>query len=105
MAFARCTIRVAPQNFRRLTKQFRLPIVAAMAMTKLDLIGLNCPLPAMKTRNALTQITPGDFLQVHCSDPLAAIDIPNLVRETGDRIESTERAGHRTIFLIKKARK
>ena len=80
------------------------PIVAAMAMTKLDLIGLNCPLPALKTRKALARLTPGDFLQVHCTDPLAAIDIPNLIRETGDRVEITEQAERRIVFLIEKAR-
>jgi tRNA 2-thiouridine synthesizing protein A len=68
------------------------PIVARMATTKLDLIGLNCPLPALKTRKALKALKPGDLLQVHCTDPLAAIDIPNLVRETGDRIETAEPA-------------
>ena len=80
------------------------PIVVAMAMTKLDLIGLNCPLPALKTRKALARMTPGDLLQVHCTDPLAAIDIPNLIRETGDRIEITEHAERRIVFLIEKAR-
>lgn len=79
------------------------PIVVAMAMTKLDLIGLNCPLPALKTRKALARMTPGDLLQVHCTDPLAAIDIPNLIRETGDRLATTEHAESRIVFLIEKA--
>ena len=79
------------------------PIVAAMATTKLDLIGLNCPLPALKTRKALARLTPGDLLQVHCTDPLAAIDIPNLIRETGDRIANTEQAEPGIVFVIEKA--
>ena len=74
-----------------------------MAMTKLDLIGLNCPLPVLKTRKALARLKPGDQLRVHCTDPLAAIDIPNLIRETGDRIEFTEREERRIVFLIEKA--
>ena len=80
------------------------PIVDAMATTKLDLIGLNCPLPALKTRKALTRLTPGDLLQVHCTDPLAAIDIPNLIRETGDRIADMQEAGRGMVFVIEKAR-
>jgi tRNA 2-thiouridine synthesizing protein A len=75
-----------------------------MAMTKLDLMGLNCPLPALKTRKALAKLRPGDQLQVHCTDPLAAIDIPNLIRETGDRCEITEREERRIVFVIEKAR-
>jgi tRNA 2-thiouridine synthesizing protein A len=74
-----------------------------MAMTKLDLMGLNCPLPALKTRKALKKLMPGDQLQVHCTDPLAAIDIPNLIRETGDRIASAEHAERAIVFLIEKA--
>jgi tRNA 2-thiouridine synthesizing protein A len=74
-----------------------------MATTKLDLTGLKCPLPALKTRKALKKIASGDFLQVHCSDPLSVIDIPNLIRETGDTVEITERAEHRIVFLIEKS--
>ena len=74
-----------------------------MTTTKLDLTGLKCPLPALKTRKALKTVTPGDFLEVHCTDPLSVIDIPNLIRETGDKVEITERAESRIVFLIEKA--
>ncbi|KQZ94333.1 response regulator SirA [Mesorhizobium sp. Root157] len=73
-----------------------------MTTIKLDLSGLKCPLPALKTRKALGAVGAGGKLEVHCTDPLSAIDIPNLVRETGDRIENTERAGDRIIFLIER---
>ena len=74
-----------------------------MGTTKLDLTGLKCPLPALKTRKALKSVTPGDFLEVHCTDPLSVIDIPNLIRETGDKVEITERSEQRIVFLIEKA--
>ena len=74
-----------------------------MNRTKLDLTGLKCPLPALKTRKALKTLTPGDLLEVHCTDPLSVIDIPNLIRETGDRIELTQRVEHEIVFLIEKA--
>jgi tRNA 2-thiouridine synthesizing protein A len=73
-----------------------------MTTTKLDLTGLKCPLPALKTRKALKGITSGDFLEVHCTDPLSVIDIPNLIRETGDKVEITERGESRIVFLIEK---
>lgn len=69
----------------------------------LDLSGLKCPLPALKTRKALSRLTPGSRLEVHCTDPLAAIDIPNLLNETGDRLEGSLRDGDRLIFRIEKA--
>ncbi len=74
-----------------------------MPTTKLDLTGLKCPLPALKTRKALKALKPGDRLEVHCTDPLSAIDIPTLIQETGDRIETTERADRLIVFLIEKA--
>lgn len=74
-----------------------------MTTTKLDLTGLKCPLPALKTRKALKTVTPGDFLEVLCTDPLSVIDIPNLIRETGDKVEITERSERRIVFLIEKA--
>jgi tRNA 2-thiouridine synthesizing protein A len=73
-----------------------------MATTTLDLSGLKCPLPALKTRKALKTVPPGDFLEVHCTDPLSVIDIPALIQETGDKVEITERAEHRIVFLIEK---
>ena len=77
--------------------------VRIMATTKLDLTGLKCPLPALKTRKALKSVPSGDFLEVHCTDPLSVIDIPNLIRETGDKVEITEQAERRIVFLIQKA--
>ncbi len=69
----------------------------------LDLAGLKCPLPALKTRKALKGMAPGARITVICTDPLAAIDIPNLLRETGDVLESVETGdGHRR-FSIRKA--
>ena len=74
-----------------------------MTTTKLDLTGLKCPLPALKTRKALKTLSPGDFLEVRCTDPLSAIDIPNLIRETGDKVEIKECAEHGIVFVIEKA--
>ncbi|MGB6540978.1 MAG: sulfurtransferase TusA family protein [Xanthobacteraceae bacterium] len=73
-------------------------------MTKktLDLRGLKCPLPALRARKALAAMRPGDLLIVECTDPLAGIDIPNLVRETGDRLEETRKEAKVTTFRISK---
>jgi len=73
-----------------------------MTTTKLDLTGLKCPLPALKTRKALRGVPPGGFLEVHCTDPLSVIDIPTLIRETGDKVEITEQSDVRIVFLIEK---
>jgi tRNA 2-thiouridine synthesizing protein A len=85
-----------------LTRSARFAIYERMTVTKLDLTGLKCPLPALKTRKALKALKPGDLLEVRCTDPLSVIDIPNLIRETGDKVEITERAERGIVFLIEK---
>lgn len=73
-----------------------------MDIIKLDLTGLKCPLPVLKTRKALKALTAGDRLEVRCTDPLSVIDIPNLIRQTGDHVEITARADTGIVFMIEK---
>lgn len=68
----------------------------------LDLKGLKCPLPAMKTRQALARMQAGDLLIVAATDPLATLDIPHLVHETGDSLESQAVADSVATFRIRK---
>ncbi len=72
-----------------------------MTDTTHDLSGLKCPLPALKTRKALQPLRPGDRLVVTCTDPLAAIDIPHLVNQTGDVLEDQTSAGDAITFRIR----
>ena len=69
----------------------------------IDLRGLKCPLPALRTRKALSRLRPGATLVVECTDPLAEIDIPNLVRETGDILEDKARHDDVLVFRIRRA--
>jgi len=73
-----------------------------MADTTINLRGLKCPLPALRARKALSRLPTGDVLVVECTDPLAEIDIPNLVRETGDTLEGRAQAGDVLVFRIRK---
>ena len=69
----------------------------------LDLRGLKCPLPALPPRKALRELEAGALLLVECTDPMAAIDIPNLVRETGDVLEAQDKRDDTLLFTIRKA--
>jgi tRNA 2-thiouridine synthesizing protein A len=73
-----------------------------MAETVLNLRGLRCPLPALKTRKALKSLAAGDWLVVECTDPLSTIDIPNLLRETGDVLEGDTQETGVYVFRIRK---
>ena len=70
---------------------------------ELDLRGLKCPLPALRTRKALRSLPAGERLVVTCTDPLSSIDIPNLLQETGDTLEGREQEGDILVFRIVKA--
>lgn len=69
---------------------------------ELDLRGLKCPLPALKARKALSGLPEGARLLVVCTDPMAAIDIPNMARETGDALEEFSSGGGEWRFLLRR---
>lgn len=73
-----------------------------MTEKALNLRGLKCPLPALRTKKALRQSAPGDILLVECTDPLAAIDIPNLLNQTGDALLETRQDASSIFFTIRK---
>jgi tRNA 2-thiouridine synthesizing protein A len=74
-----------------------------MTEKTLNLRGLKCPLPALRTRKALSQAQPGDVFIVECTDPLASLDIPNLLNQTGDALEATSKTKKLLTFRIRKA--
>jgi len=71
-------------------------------LLELDLSGLKCPLPVLRTRKALQTLAPGAVLAVLSTDPLAAIDIPHFVRTEGDTLLDQERRGDAVRFTIRR---
>ena len=74
-----------------------------MAEKTINLRGLKCPLPALRARKALSGLKSGDLLIAECTDPLTAIDIPNLINQTGDTLEGNMRDDKVLIFRIRKS--
>jgi tRNA 2-thiouridine synthesizing protein A len=74
-----------------------------MSETTMNLRGLKCPLPTLRVRKTLSGLKSGDVIVAECTDPLAAIDIPNLLRQTGDALESQSQEGGVLSFRIRKA--
>jgi tRNA 2-thiouridine synthesizing protein A len=72
------------------------------AAATIDARGLNCPLPVLKARKALAGLRPGQRLLVLATDPMAAIDMPNLCRETANRLIASETAGDVLRYLIER---
>ena len=68
----------------------------------LDLKGLKCPMPALKTARLLAQIESGSEIEVICTDPMSEIDIPHLVQSEGHCLISQSRHADHFVFLIQK---
>jgi tRNA 2-thiouridine synthesizing protein A len=79
-----------------------LPMIADPNPITLDLRGLKCPLPALRTRKALRKLAPGTLLVAASTDPLAVIDIPHMVRQEGDVLEHHEAKDGVMIFHIRR---
>ena len=73
-----------------------------MSETVMNLRVLKCPLPALRVRKKLSGLKSGDLIIAECTDPLAAIDIPNLLRQTGDALEGKAEADGVLTFRIRK---
>lgn len=50
----------------------------------LDVKGLNCPLPILRTKKALAEMESGQVLRVQATDPGALKDFPAFAKQTGN---------------------
>lgn len=57
----------------------------------LDVKGLNCPLPILRTKKALAEMDTGQVLRVQATDPGSLKDFPAFAKQTGnDLVEQKE---------------
>jgi tRNA 2-thiouridine synthesizing protein A len=80
----------------------RLDDSQTMTEQTLNLRGLKCPLPALRTKKALGGLKADDILIVECTDPLTAVDIPTLLNQTGDTLEAAHKDKKLLTFRIRK---
>jgi tRNA 2-thiouridine synthesizing protein A len=73
-----------------------------MADKVLDAKGLNCPLPILKAKKALKEISAGQTLQVLSTDPGSVADFQAFSRTTGNKLLEHKEEGGVYDFLIEK---
>jgi tRNA 2-thiouridine synthesizing protein A len=78
-----------------------MPIVADR---KLDCIGLFCPMPILKTRDAIKQMEAGQVLEMTSDDPASEADLQAWTARTGHELLETEKHGPVFRFLVRKSR-
>ncbi|MDJ0807256.1 MAG: sulfurtransferase TusA family protein [Gammaproteobacteria bacterium] len=73
------------------------------ANATLDARELNCPLPILKTKKALTGLNPGKVLTMLASDPGSVKDMESFCQQTGNELLESSANGGEFHFLIRKA--
>ena len=68
----------------------------------LDARGLVCPMPLIKTRQALMVVEPGATICVLATDPDAVADFTNFCDATGHRLVSSKQKDEVYVFVIEK---
>ncbi len=68
----------------------------------IDVRGLKCPLPVLKTERRMRVFAKGTRFVVLSTDPMAAIDVPHFCGEHGHRLIATVRDGDALRFEIEK---
>ncbi len=53
---------------------------------ELDVKGLNCPLPILRTKKALAEMQSGQLLRVLATDPGAVKDFQAFAKQTGNEL-------------------
>ena len=69
---------------------------------ELDASGLNCPLPILRTKKALAELTAGQVLKVVATDPGSVKDMQAFAKQTGNDLLSSAEAGGKYQFFLKK---
>ena len=69
---------------------------------ELDAKGQNCPLPILRTKKTLNEMTSGQVLKVIATDPGSVKDFAAFAKQTGNELLSSAEAGSEYTFFIKK---
>ena len=69
---------------------------------ELDARGLNCPLPILRAKKALTGMQSGQVLKILATDPGSVKDFEAFCRATGNELVTSSQEGNVFKFVIKR---
>ena len=67
-----------------------------------DASGLACPMPIVKTKKALSGMSPGQVLRVVATDPGSVCDMAAFAEETGNPLLATSEENRCYVFFLRK---
>lgn len=72
-----------------------------MSQHELNARNLLCPLPVIRTQDAIKNLQAGDELCVHCTDPGALHDIPTWCRINGHAVTDIKQDGREITITVR----
>lgn len=76
---------------------------AAIAFDReLDTKGLNCPLPILKAKKTLAEMTSGQVLKVVATDPGSVRDFQAFAKQTGNELLGQDSGGKEFVHFLKR---
>jgi tRNA 2-thiouridine synthesizing protein A len=78
--------------------------MSLVADRKLDCVGLFCPMPILKTRDALKAMTVGQVLEMTSDDPASEADMKSWTARTGHELVEIGKNGAVFRFVVRKTR-
>ncbi|RYF73280.1 MAG: hypothetical protein EOO29_26980 [Comamonadaceae bacterium] len=69
---------------------------------EIDTRGLNCPLPILRAKKALTDMQTGQQLKVVSTDPGSMRDFQAFARQTGNELVEQEQQGDEYIHVLRR---
>ncbi len=68
----------------------------------LDARGLNCPLPILRARKSLNEMTAGQVLRIVATDPGSVKDFEAFSKQTGNELLSQQAGDKEFVFYIRR---
>jgi tRNA 2-thiouridine synthesizing protein A len=69
---------------------------------ELDTRGLNCPLPILKAKKALSELASGQMLKVVATDPGSVRDFQAFAKQTGNELIEQQNIGADFIHVMRR---
>ena len=69
---------------------------------ELDTSGLNCPLPILKAKKALAEMTSGQTLRVTATDAGSVRDFSTFAKQTGNELLNQQTVGNAFIHVLRR---
>ncbi len=83
-------------------KTMQQPIAAIIASKEIDTRGLNCPLPILRAKKALSDMSTGQVLKIVATDPGSMRDFQAFSKQTGNELLAQHTIDREFIHFVRR---